>query len=548
PLLRKFYDFHLKMKSTRNNNQLPNNLPQLQNLIKRDRLSYQDEFLQQYRHYQSNLQLFLLKPSHHNETLENLVMFLAQVSHCYTEQLANFPQEVMDLLRSHATVLNPQMRMSFCRSLILLRNKSMLAPTDLLSLFFELLQCQDKGLRKFLQSHIITDIKNVNVRHKNAKLNTTLQNFMYNILKDSNSVAAKMSLDVMIQLYHKNIWNDQKTVNVITTACFSKITKVMVAALKFFLGSDEDEIKDSDSDSEDDVTSVRDVIMANKFNKKTRKRKKQMDKAKTVVKNAKNKKKPVAFNFSALHLIHDPQSFAERLLKMLETMNERFEVKLMVINLISRLIGVHQLFLFNFYPLLQRFLRPHQREVTKILQYSAQASHELIPPDVLEPVMMTIANNFIVESNSSEVMTVGVNAVREMCARCPLVMTEDLLHDLSQYRNYRDKSVMMATRSLIQLYRTINPGLLMRKDRGRPTEATKEIINREYGEIDNKDYIPGAEVLNPDAEPSKDDGWETDEEDNDGNDTDGSWIDVHHSSDDETSKTCQDEPNLTVDE
>lgn len=53
-----------------------------------------------------------------------------------------------------------------------------------------------------------------------------LQNFMFNMLKDNNSKAAKMSLGVMIELYKKNIWNDAKTVNVIAVACFSKIVKV----------------------------------------------------------------------------------------------------------------------------------------------------------------------------------------------------------------------------------------------------------------------------------------------------------------------------------
>jgi len=30
----------------------------------------------------------------------------------------------------------------------------------------------------------------------------------------------------MIELYRRNIWKDAKTVNVITLACFSKVTKV----------------------------------------------------------------------------------------------------------------------------------------------------------------------------------------------------------------------------------------------------------------------------------------------------------------------------------
>uniref|UniRef100_A0A3B3Z7F5 Protein SDA1 n=1 Tax=Periophthalmus magnuspinnatus TaxID=409849 RepID=A0A3B3Z7F5_9GOBI len=65
--------------SGRQNNKLPNNLPQLQNLIKRDPQSYLDEFLQQYRHYQSNVQIFKLQPDKQNKELAELVMFLAQV-------------------------------------------------------------------------------------------------------------------------------------------------------------------------------------------------------------------------------------------------------------------------------------------------------------------------------------------------------------------------------------------------------------------------------------------------------------------------------------
>ena len=58
-----------------------------------------------------------------------------------------------------------------------------------------------------------------------------------------------------------------------------------------------------------------------------------------------------------------------------------------------------------------------------------------------------------------------LNTVREICARCPLAMTEELLGDLALYKKYKDKSVMMASRSLIQLFRTLNPQLLHRRHR-----------------------------------------------------------------------------------
>ena len=49
---------------------------------------------------------------------------------------------------------------------------------------------------------------------------------MYAMLNDSNSVAAKKSLDVMVELYKKHIWKDAKTVNVIAFACLSDVSKV----------------------------------------------------------------------------------------------------------------------------------------------------------------------------------------------------------------------------------------------------------------------------------------------------------------------------------
>ena len=62
-------------------------------------------------------------------------------------------------------------------------------------------------------------------------------------------------------------------------------------------------------------------------------------------------------------------------------------------------------------------------------------------------------------------MSPRLNTVREVCVRCPLVMTQELLADLAGYKTYRDKGVVMAARSLIQLYRTVRPELLQRKDR-----------------------------------------------------------------------------------
>ena len=68
-------------------------------------------------------------------------------------------------------------------------------------------------MRELLYSHIVNDIMNANIKAKNNKLNRSLQSFMFTMLEsvksgnsDENAVAAKKSVDVCIDLYHKNVW------------------------------------------------------------------------------------------------------------------------------------------------------------------------------------------------------------------------------------------------------------------------------------------------------------------------------------------------------
>ena len=95
----------------KNNNQLPNNLPQLQNCIKRDPDSYKDEFMLQFRHFESLLDVVKINPSSPDKKFEELVMFIAQVCSSYPEDLKELPNSLMTLLKMYATVLDPDVRM-----------------------------------------------------------------------------------------------------------------------------------------------------------------------------------------------------------------------------------------------------------------------------------------------------------------------------------------------------------------------------------------------------------------------------------------------------
>lgn len=127
----------------------------------------------------------------------------------------------------------------------------------------------------------MTDIKNANLKAKNNKLNKTLQNFMYTMLKDSSDIASKKSLDVMIDLYKKNIWNDAKTVNIISEAVFSDVPKIAATASQFFLNSNEAAEEESDDENVPDLTNLKHNMS---INKKTKARKAQYEKALHTIK------------------------------------------------------------------------------------------------------------------------------------------------------------------------------------------------------------------------------------------------------------------------
>ncbi|CAN0537792.1 unnamed protein product, partial [Ectocarpus sp. 8 AP-2014] len=107
-----------------------------------------DEFLQQHRNYLSELEIFKLKPSKDSDRFAELVTFMSHVAPCYKKETKEFGPQLKALLEQHGPVLHPSIRMKLVQALILLRNRGVLDPTELLSLFFGLFHCQARKKRE----------------------------------------------------------------------------------------------------------------------------------------------------------------------------------------------------------------------------------------------------------------------------------------------------------------------------------------------------------------------------------------------------------------
>lgn len=78
------------------------------------------KFIQTYHNYESIMQAYLMRPSKPNRQLTDLVMFVAHVAHCFPDELRTFPQQIIDILKRYATVLNPDVRLVGLSFLLLL--------------------------------------------------------------------------------------------------------------------------------------------------------------------------------------------------------------------------------------------------------------------------------------------------------------------------------------------------------------------------------------------------------------------------------------------
>jgi protein SDA1 len=160
------------------------------------------------------------------QAFADLANFLSHVVTLYNDKCEEFVNLLHDFVEKHHVAMDRTVRASLMSCLILLRNKQAIPAVKLLKLCFLLFRCADKALRQHMHKHIVSDVRNINRQTNNQQLNKTLQNFMFTMISDPNPIAAKKSLDVMIELYRRKVWTDAKTANVMAEACLSPHAKV----------------------------------------------------------------------------------------------------------------------------------------------------------------------------------------------------------------------------------------------------------------------------------------------------------------------------------
>lgn len=532
---------------------LPTNIVLLQNVVRRDPESYHEEFLQQYSHYESLRDIFLMNPGSDDGTeFAELIGFVSAVCNYYPKETKEFPSELRSILSNNYKDLSPSLREKIIQCLTMLNKKGIILAEELIQTLFPLLTAGSlspatgtgqnlKALRRQIYSILIVLLKAENAKVKNQKLNRSTQALLFNLL-EKNDANGLWATKLTRELWRRGIWDDSRTVEIMTHAALHPEVKVSIAGTRFFLGADKEREENFEESSDEEGFDMNALKHKMKINKKTSRRAKKLEHVVNLMKKKGPKHSATYLNFSAIHLLRDPQGFAEQLYEnhLTSKSSNKFnlEQKILFMNLISRMIGTHKLTVLGIYSFFLKYLTPKQRDVTQIMAAAAQATHDLVPPESISTVVRKIADEFVSEGVAAEVAAAGINTIREILARSPLAIDTPLLQDLTQYKGSKSKPVMMAARSLISLYREVAPEMLLKKDRGKVASmelqsGVKRSLPQFGVESSTTTTIPGIELLAKwrkeqglsDNEEEDEEAWEVDE-DSDEEVSDDDWVTV----------------------
>ena len=461
-------------------------LPAYQDRVKRDKDTYKEEFLKILKKFEEQFNIFLFDPSRKIKGFKELLMFFAHLSSLFPKETDFIPKGLCKIISENYLTIPHEIRLTIVDSLSIMCKAGILSPLEVIPLFFNLMRCQDKILRKRLTDYIISSLTKINEKHKKVNINKNIQNFCEKLLEDPNKKLARKTLNIIVNLYQKRIWNDSRTINMMANIAVNvKDIKISSAACQFFLS--EYNIDKEESSDEEDLEELKNKykLLGKGYAQKTKKRKEKLKQLMKSIekKEERNKKIKSISDFMPIDQLNDPMTFAEKLFHILNSFQSgNFQHKLIVLRLLGRILGRHRLLLNNFFNSMIPLLKNDQKDLNIILASIIEATHDQVPPIELEPIIKKLFDFFISDVLPPQQITLGLNTLYGLVERCPYCIDEKYFTVCEELKSYKNKSVSNAARSVCNLYKEY---------------FDKHGIEKGFGFGDSKNYdgIEGIELL-----------------------------------------------------
>jgi protein SDA1 len=432
----------------------------MQDFVFRDPGEHVEEIRAGFDEFSSLLALYADQPQDIDKRFLKLLFDLSHIIH-HHDFARQFADLVLGFTETHPESIPAKVRLQFVHSIMLLHGRSVIDTAVAINKLIPLLRLNDKECRRCIYGHFINSL----AFHQTNATKRELQKF---VSPEHDARVAFKVLQLIVDLFHKENADDAKTINFIARCLAMTDARIVNVVVSFFLDPYISK-PEADLNVEEER---RKAELRLKVSVKTAAREKKLEKAKRL-------KIPVAADpVQVIGFLDDPNRFALRLFTLLSSPEDTKvfkarESQMRAMSLLSKVICSFQLDFDAFFNWATRFVRPSYDEVTRVLAIVANAVHETTSNDTLADLLRTIADRFVADHLDEEVMIVGMNAIREICARNAGGMTEDLAGDLVQYKRSPVKGIVVATRGIVKVLREVAPDLLPKRERGRPEKVQK---------------------------------------------------------------------------
>ncbi|KAH0576810.1 Sda1, severe depolymerization of actin [Spironucleus salmonicida] len=467
-------------------------LLRLRSLASRNPELYKNEVYSQIKALEARIQIFEKQPQLPQPELIELFQFLNSMAPSY-KKFQTTCQDAFQLVARFSSSINPQTRLQLLK---LAFSDYFILEKNTLQELIQLLNIKDKQLRAMI------------VQLMNTKFKITLQNQQIDILtkslQNSSIIVKQTLLRMLVQLYKTNTIKSQdqyqKVVNAVAyTLVEDQDKRVILQALNFFTGADEELTESEDSDyvlkELDDVQTKDKVVQLTnslkvkikKYQLDLNKKKKSIEQIRKQIIKLNNKHQmAVKTQLFVIDYLRDPQTFAEKLIKKFLVKNSPFRIKLIIFDYISHLSSHYELVLPQIYPIFAKYIRPRQQNVVDILNSAVKSVHQHTDISDVLIIIKQIMNEFIHSGATDDEMTVAITAICEICKKVPECLLDEeniyLLNELVSYSKEKTvedahetvksgsktssktrKGVVNASKELLNFYRQSAPQALEKK-------------------------------------------------------------------------------------
>ena len=479
---------------------------------------YADEVRYLVQVYMNEFESVKRNPGAKNEHFHKLLDFFGHVFQFYDADLKFLSDSIQDLLKNFSDQLERDLRFKLAQSLVVLSRKGHWNEIQAVKFFLDLLSVKDKEIRGLLFKHTVQLVSKIDEHGRKSAIHRDLIDYFLTKVKEPDEKYAKNIFKILIIILKKEIWRDAKSANLISEGTFHNCPEIVSLCCRFFIENvDNDELElssDEEQDRKNTLKKGKEAKFQLVHKKKTKSESNRFDRLRKKVKKAQgHMSNKESFNFKMIDMLYNPLALCQKILSRINPSREiersapktgtkmgklPFKIRLEMMGLISRIIWKHELIFPRYLNYFHGYLKSNLSELPEVLSCLAGCIHQRTPLTELQQVIILIRDNFANESATHEKIVMGVNTLREICIRNQNAMDEDEIYQICLLRKIKHKTVAVAVRAFINLWRVVNVKLLKKEYRGRFYNEDEDALYQEtHGQASSsRSRLRGLDLLN----------------------------------------------------